>query len=124
MKNSNEIYPTKLDPKKIGERIKKIRKEKGFTQVELAQKTGIAQNYISSYEIGRRKAQYDALANLALALNVSIDSLLGIEEVESDKSLESNLLKRMKNIQRLPSAQKSALIKTIDMYLKAANVTI
>jgi len=39
----------------IGERIKKVRKEKHLTQQELAKKIGSVQNTITGYETGRRE---------------------------------------------------------------------
>ena len=107
----------------FGQRLKRIRKDRGFTQVELSQKLDIPQHLISSYEIGRARPQYEALVKFAAILDTSVDELVGLKKPQQSSDLESNLLKRMKNIQKLPAAQKSALLKTIDMFLKAANVT-
>lgn len=55
----------------IGERIKKIRLEKGMTQKEIAESIGIATNSFSRYEIGEREPNLEMINRIANALNVS-----------------------------------------------------
>lgn len=62
---------------KIGERIKKIRTEKGMSTYTLATMTGVSQSAISKLENGKRKADNKILEKLAGALNVSVDRLTG-----------------------------------------------
>lgn len=52
----------------FGERLKTIRKEKGFTQKSLAKETGLAEITIRQYEIGRYKPKDEALEKLANVL--------------------------------------------------------
>ena len=40
---------------KIGEKIKKYRKEKGYTQKKIAEKCGLSEIYIKKYETGNVK---------------------------------------------------------------------
>ncbi|MGH9967441.1 MAG: helix-turn-helix domain-containing protein [Pyrinomonadaceae bacterium] len=42
-----------LGDETIGQRVARLRKERGFTQIELADKIGLTQNLISAYECGR-----------------------------------------------------------------------
>lgn len=60
-----------------GERIKKIRTEKGISTYQLSELTGISQSSISKLENGRRKADIEILMKIASALNISIDRLTG-----------------------------------------------
>lgn len=60
--------------------LRKLRKEKGLTQVALQMKTGIEQALLSKYETGERVPPTDALIILADFFNVSIDYLLGRTE--------------------------------------------
>lgn len=55
----------------IGELIKTWRKEKGLTQKQLAEKTGIATITIQQYEGGKRVPKAEFLAKIALALEIS-----------------------------------------------------
>lgn len=56
--------------------LRKLRKERGLTQISLQMKTGIEQALISKYETGERIPPTDALMILADFFNVSIDYIL------------------------------------------------
>lgn len=60
-----------------GEKIKALRKQSGLSQVELAEKAGIAVNSLRLYEAGKREPKIDAVTRLAGALGVSKQELLG-----------------------------------------------
>ena len=62
---------------KFNERLKKMREEKGLTQVQLANLSGISCRMIQKYECGVSRPRYDAAEKLANALNVSVSELLG-----------------------------------------------
>lgn len=57
-------------------RLKKLRKERGITQLQLALALNLNQNAISRYESGTREADYRTLILLADYFKVSIDYLL------------------------------------------------
>ena len=59
----------------IGQRIRRIRKEKGVTQAELAKKCGRNLQQISDWENGRRNPKTSSLVTIAKALGVSIEKL-------------------------------------------------
>jgi transcriptional regulator with XRE-family HTH domain len=61
----------------IGRRIKARRKALGWTQRDLAEKTGIAPNFISETENGHRGMQVRTLVTFAKALGVRTDHLIG-----------------------------------------------
>ena len=62
---------------KFCEKLKKIREEKGMTQVELANLTGLGQATISNLEhLEHRKVTMDSAMKLAKALNVPIEELM------------------------------------------------
>lgn len=62
----------------IGENIKKIRKLKGLTQRELADKMGIKQQSFAQYEQAEKIPKLDTLKKIADALDVSIYDLQGV----------------------------------------------
>lgn len=63
----------------IGERLTKLREDKGFMQKDVAEKIGIAPNTLSGYERDVRNPDSETLIKLAKFYGVSIDYLLGIE---------------------------------------------
>jgi transcriptional regulator with XRE-family HTH domain len=60
----------------LGERIRQLRKEAGWSQTELAEKIAVDPGRVSKYEAGRMSPSPEALVRLAETLNVSIDYLL------------------------------------------------
>ena len=66
----------------LGERIGALRRSKGLSQAELAQKLGISASAMGMYEQGRREPAIQTLVALSRELEVTTDYLLkGIEPV-------------------------------------------
>lgn len=63
--------------------LKTIRKTRGLTQAEVAKHIGISQNNYSYWENGKVKIDNDSLKKLADYFNVTVDYLLGRDEVPS-----------------------------------------
>ena len=66
--------------KTLGDRIFKLRKEKGISQSFLAKEIGATQKAIDFWEKGINEPKATYIINLAKFFNVSSDYLLGIEE--------------------------------------------
>ena len=60
--------------------LKKIRKEKGISQLKLAMDLNTNQNTISRYETGEREPGINELIKIADYFDVSIDYLVGRTE--------------------------------------------
>lgn len=61
---------------KFNERLRAIRKEKGLTQAELAEKAGIAVNSVRLYEAGARLPKLDTIARMAVAMGLTANDLM------------------------------------------------
>ncbi len=59
-------------------KIKKARKDAGYTQDQVARETGISRTIIAYLETGKREPSLENLGILADFYNVSTDWLLGI----------------------------------------------
>ncbi len=64
---------------KFGENFKKIRKECGMSQVQVAKVLKIHQSNISDWENDISRPEYEKLIELAQLYDVSISELLGLE---------------------------------------------
>ncbi|BFH11524.1 helix-turn-helix domain-containing protein [Paenibacillus melissococcoides] len=73
----------------IGEKIRDIRKRKGLTQQQLADKAQLMYQYIGAVERGTRNITLDSLAKIIAALDVDLDSILPLDEGTRD-NLKSN----------------------------------
>ena len=58
------------------EKLLKMRKIKGLSQIELAEKIGVKSNTISQYESGKRNPNFKILKKLAKVLNCTVDELI------------------------------------------------
>ena len=57
-------------------RLKELRKSRGYTQISLQMQTGIEQSLLSKFENGERVPPTETLLHLAEFYNVSIDYIL------------------------------------------------
>lgn len=62
--------------RRFGERLKEIRRERGMTQADLAEKTAITASYIGRLERAGAAPGVDLVARLAAALGTTIADLL------------------------------------------------
>ncbi len=95
----------------INDNIKRYRKEKGYSQEEMAVKLHVVRQTVSKWENGRSVPDAEVLIRMAEVLDVSVNDLLGIEierddvkdltselarvnEVLAEKNRQENLVKR------------------------------
>ena len=118
-KRKRTLPPLRLGQETTGQRLSRLRKERGLTQKELAQKIGIGHTLISDYETGRLMLNGEMVARLAMTLGVSADTILGLKLTERDGDTPSvRILRRLKKIATLPPQKRKALLKTIDMAIE------
>lgn len=67
----------------LGERIRKLRKQKNWRQIDLAEQSGVHEVHISDLERGAREAGLRTLLAIAQALEVKLSDLF--------KGMESEL---------------------------------
>ena len=65
------------DRSSFGERVRRLRKEKGWTLTEVAVSSGLAPSTISKVERGQMSLTYDRLVLLARGLEVHLTELFG-----------------------------------------------
>ncbi len=64
----------------LGDNFRKIRKECGLSQSQVAQKLGIHQSNVSDWENDVSRPEYEKLIELANLYEVSLYELLGLEK--------------------------------------------
>jgi transcriptional regulator with XRE-family HTH domain len=110
-----------LGEESIGQRIARLRKERGYTQAGLANKIGIIQHLVSDYEKGKLRL-YDAMVSrFALALNVSSDEILGLKNGQKDTIRPSlKIIRRMKALEALPPNKQRTILDSLDLMIQSA----
>lgn len=61
-------------------KLKELREENGFTQIQVAEYLNIKQNTYSQYENEKRQLPIDTLIKLARYYKVTTDYILGLED--------------------------------------------
>lgn len=65
-------------------RIEELRKRFGVTQTQLGRAIGASQNTICNWELGKREPDHAALGRLADYFGVSVDYILGRNEIKRE----------------------------------------
>ena len=77
-----------VSPMSIAAHLITLRKDNGLTQQEMADKIGLHVNQVRRYESGSAQPSLEALKKIALAMSITIDSLVfGPEERGPDEEL-------------------------------------
>ena len=61
----------------FAERLKKLRKDKNMTQVQLAEALGVSKGTVAMWEIGKREPNFETLNRLSDIFDKRIDYILG-----------------------------------------------
>lgn len=99
----------------MGDRIREIRKKRGMTQEQLAEKIDVTLEYVSQIERGLKMPSMQVFVKLVEVLDVSADYLLrdsvSTRNLYGDKQLGARL-------ERLTPKQRVALEALIDTYIE------
>jgi transcriptional regulator with XRE-family HTH domain len=96
------------------QRLVKIRKDRGLSQYDLADLTGISQRMIVHYEKHSKKIDAGVLVKLAKALKVSVDELMGYKAVKNKETLDRNVVRKARMLEELPTEAKKSVLRMID----------
>lgn len=105
----------------LGQRIAALRRDRGLTQVQLAEAMGVAQQTVAHYEAGRLRLLAGALPNLADLLGVTVEELVGTSSrrIAGKRGPAPKLQQQLEQIQALPKAEQRAISRVLDSVLAA-----
>lgn len=105
----------------FGQRLAQLRKTAGYTQQQLADEISATRRQIAYYEAESEHPPAGLLINLARALNVSADELLGLHagRKATTPAVSTRLERRLKLIERMPAKPKQQLLGLIDTFIAA-----
>lgn len=103
----------------FGERLADLRAERGITQGQLAEMIGSSQRAISAYETVAEFPPTAALVEIAKALKVSADELLGLKQPPKAARLPEDpevrrLWKKFQLVLSLPEKDRRAVIRLVN----------
>ena len=94
----------------FGTRLLELRKQRGFSQAELADLLTTRAPVIGRYERGEATPSVEVASRLAKILGVSLDYLVGNTELELDQAT----LKRVEDISKMPDEDRSFILRALD----------
>jgi transcriptional regulator with XRE-family HTH domain len=108
----------------IGDRIRRLRKERGWTQKELAERIGCSQRAIVYYERDGKYPPAPVLAAMAGAFGISLDTIMAPDEParkagRDEPDLLNNpedrrLWRKLQLIKTLPERDRAAVVRLIN----------
>lgn len=107
----------------FGEKILYLRKEKSWSQAELAEKLGTHGALIGKYERNESRPLVDTAKKMADAFGVSLDYLAD-ETSLSSSFRDKKILERIAEIERLPNEDKSHIYYLIDGLVRDAKTRL
>ncbi len=76
----------------LGEKIKKLRTARGYTQSDFARELGISAGYLSQLEMGLRRPSRDLIQRIADNFGASLDYLLLGERGGGDEGVPAEIV--------------------------------
>lgn len=107
----------------LGTRVAELRKAANITQIQMAERLGVSQQTINSYEVGRRRIPVSTLPVLAQILTVTIEELLGesVADPKNKRGPAPKLQRQLDVISRLPKAKQKLAADMLDAIIQQAS---
>lgn len=115
-----QLPPLDYHGESIGQRLARLRGEKGLTQKQLADRIGILQTLITDYEHDRLRLSAEMAVRFTLALGVSLDAWLLPEAAATmpkKRQPPRAILRRMAMFEALPRHRQRLVLTALDMLL-------
>ena len=102
----------------IGSKIQEIRKQRGLTQEQLAERVNISPHYLSALERGVYNIKLDLLVDILNTLNCSADEVFQDVVNSSSKVKASQLSDKLK---ALPLTEQRKILEVVDTMIANSN---
>lgn len=95
----------------IGQNIKNKRKEKGYTQVQLANLVNLSRSHLASIESDRYNPSLDTLSLIANALNINVSDI--IESSDEDNYIDDDIRQIQRARKKMSEKEKERMMKIL-----------
>jgi transcriptional regulator with XRE-family HTH domain len=118
---------TATESRTFGEKLRRLRKERDWSQDDLGQQVGIHGRHVGKYEIGRAMPNAGTVVKLAQLLDVSIDYLLR-DDLEREASTgttalrDRGLLSQFEAVEQMSDDDRHVISSLIDAYIKKQRI--
>jgi len=97
----------------VGQRVAQARKERGWTQEQLAEAVGVEPVTLSRLETGARALSLSMLLSVADALDISLADLLDTKRPRPKPSHGAEEAELLRGFERLPVTQKDIVLRLV-----------
>ncbi len=113
--------PAEKEAPFFGKRLSAVRRSKGLTQQQLADKLGIKRSLIDYYETRSPNPALDFIERSAAALEVSVAELLGSQPnaSRSKPGPQSQLQRKFEQVKLLPRDKQKFVLQFLDTVLES-----
>jgi len=108
--------------KAFGSRVKEMRKNRHWTQKELANRVDVRFQLLNKYEGGQHIPPADTLIRLAKALDTTVDYLLTGDPIKDEPLANANLYRRFQTLEALNDEDRNTVISVIDAIIAKRQV--
>ncbi len=105
----------------IGSKIIELRKDKGWSQAQLADAVNASRDIIGKYERNDNSPSIEMALKIAKVFDISVDYLLGEGK---HASFDKETLKRLEDIESLDQNTRNTLFNVIDTFLRDAKARV
>lgn len=100
----------------IGKRIREIRKANNQKLLNISQKTGLSQPYISEIERGIKSPSIETLEKICHALGITLSDFFA--DTQEDKPLPAEIRQAVDLLQQLPDSHREIFIELLEALVK------
>ena len=101
----------KMNPKETGKRIQLLRKQKGLSQEELADKLNVSSNTVAKIECGLRRPSVDFVVDLVNFFDTTVDYIILGEEIKKERNYDFLIREIDDKVEQLLALKENLLLK-------------
>ncbi|PFW97458.1 helix-turn-helix domain-containing protein [Bacillus pseudomycoides] len=102
----------------FGQTLKHLRKSRGLTQTQLADRLNLSQSQIKNWETDRFQPDLETLISIASFFNVSLDVLVGFSNEFQDEPIQQVLSEAQATYGALDEDQKERFCNQVLLFVK------
>jgi transcriptional regulator with XRE-family HTH domain len=110
------VVPLSETKNDFSQRLADLRKQKGFTQLQLAERVGVHAQQLKRYEAGSSQPTLDVIRNLVVALGVTADQLLF---GKNERGPDGELRLQFEAVTRFSAEEKKVVRSLLDSMILA-----
>lgn len=103
--------------KRFGKQLQHLRKMRGMTQEELAEKAGLSWSHVNAIEGGRNSPSFDSLERLGRVLGATLKDLFGFPVPKESQRMRDPLTYLYELLQGLPRNELKKISEIVEHIL-------